>query len=67
MDHDFIRTKKHGRPDLCMGYLRIDMKKKWKKYEVYLNSWENDWADLSTFFVYPECIRRIIYTTNSIE
>ena len=44
-----------------------DMKKKWKKYEVYLNSWENDWADLSTFFVYPECIRRIIYTTNSIE
>ena len=29
--------------------------------------WEENWNELSTFFVYPECIRRIIYTTNAVE
>jgi transposase-like protein len=37
------------------------------QYEMYLKSWETKWALLSEFFGYPEEIRRIIYTTNSIE
>ena len=30
-------------------------------------SWKNNWSRLSTFFDYPEAIRKIIYTTNAIE
>lgn len=41
---------------------------KWgKKYPVVLNSWQNNWPKLSTYFKYTEDIRRIIYTTNTIE
>ena len=43
------------------------MKKEWKDYAVYLESWERNWVELSTFFEYPEEIRRVIYTTNAIE
>jgi putative transposase len=44
-----------------------DVKKEWPQYEAYLNSWEAKWSELSTFFAYPEEIRRILYTTNPIE
>jgi len=44
-----------------------NMKIKWPQYAVYLESWEKKWNELSTFFVYPDAIRRIIYTTNTIE
>ena len=37
------------------------------KYAVAVRSWENNWADLSTFFDYPAEIRRLIYTTNTVE
>ena len=41
---------------------------KWgKKYPVVINSWQNNWSKLSTYFKYTEDIRRIIYTTNTIE
>lgn len=43
------------------------MKKDWKQYEVYLESWNNNWTELSTFFLYPEEIRKVMYTTNAIE
>ncbi len=42
-------------------------KEKWPKYAVYLESWEKNWPELSTFFVYPEAVRKLIYTTNPIE
>jgi transposase-like protein len=44
-----------------------EVKEKWPDYAVYLNSWEKNWGELSTFFAYPEEIRKVIYTTNSIE
>lgn len=45
-----------------------DLKTKWSHlYSIAISSWENNWEDLSTFFKYPEEIRRIIYTTNSME
>ncbi|MDB5252819.1 MAG: transposase, partial [Flaviaesturariibacter sp.] len=41
---------------------------KWgKQYPLVVNSWQNNWMKLSTFFDYPEAIRRVIYTTNTIE
>ena len=41
---------------------------KWgKQYPIVIKSWRNKWENLSTFFKYPEPIRRVIYTTNSIE
>ncbi len=42
-------------------------KKWWKSYSYVFQSWRDNWAELSTMFVYPEPIRRIIYTTNTIE
>jgi transposase-like protein len=45
-----------------------DLKDKWgNKYHVSVNSWYANWDDLSTFFKYPKEIRKLIYTTNSIE
>jgi transposase-like protein len=46
--------------------LRLDQQ--WSdKYAIAVRSWENNWDELSTFFDYPAEIRRLIYTTNSIE
>ena len=44
------------------------MEEKWgKKYYYVFKSWRENWSNLATFFIYPEEIRRIIYTTNAIE
>jgi len=41
---------------------------KWgHKYAIAVRSWEKHWPELSTFFAYPAEIRRIIYTTYSVE
>jgi transposase-like protein len=45
-----------------------ELEEKWgKKYPIVINSWKNNWDELSTYFQYSEPIRRIIYTTNTIE
>lgn len=41
---------------------------KWdSKYPKISQSWRNHWAELSTYFKYPQSVRTLIYTTNSIE
>ena len=41
---------------------------KWsKKHPAMVRSWKNNWEGLSTFFNYHPEIRKIMYTTNSIE
>ena len=40
---------------------------RWPQYRSYLMSWEKRWEDLMPFFSYPEPIRRMMYTTNTIE
>ncbi|HQS83634.1 MAG TPA: IS256 family transposase [Alphaproteobacteria bacterium] len=41
---------------------------KWgEKYPMVLKSWQNNWENLSTYFKYSKEIRKLIYTTNSIE
>lgn len=45
-----------------------DLEEKWgKKYPSSISSWRNNWPQLSTYFKYPSEIRKLIYTTNSIE
>ena len=41
---------------------------KWdSKYPNISKSWNENWATLSTYFKYPEEVRKIIYTTNTVE
>ena len=41
---------------------------KWSgKYPKIAISWRNNWANLSTYFKYPQEVRTLIYTTNAIE
>ncbi|HCH6634801.1 TPA: IS256 family transposase, partial [Clostridioides difficile] len=35
--------------------------------EVALRSWRSNWNELATYFKYPQEIRTLIYTTNSME
>jgi len=37
------------------------------KYPNIAVSWTTHWAELSTFFKYPDSVRKLIYTTNPIE
>ena len=43
------------------------MQDSWKKYAPVLDSWFDKWENLSTYFCYGYQIRRLIYTTNTIE
>jgi transposase-like protein len=41
---------------------------KWgNKYPKIAISWKTHWANLSTYFKYPQEVRKLIYTTNAIE
>ena len=46
----------------------VEFRERWgKQYPSCVKSWEENWDILSTFFAYPQEIRKIIYTTNIIE
>lgn len=51
------------------GYFNLlALEEKWgRKYPVAVQSWQNNLEYLSTFFAYDQEIRRVIYTTNTIE
>lgn len=41
---------------------------KWgKKYPKAVESWRRNWDRLSNYFKYPEPIRKLVYTTNTVE
>jgi len=45
-----------------------NFRKAWgDKYKKAVESWENNWDNLTTFLDYPMEIRKLIYTTNIIE
>jgi putative transposase len=55
-------TKEQGYENL------IALDEKWgKKYPVPVQSWYNNWENLSTFFRFDAQIRKVIYTTNTVE
>lgn len=45
----------------------IELREKWIKRNINLDNWINNWDNVSTFFKYGPELRKIIYTTNSIE
>ena len=64
--------------DLKMVYAALDeaaaleelesFGEKWNsKYPKIYKSWSERWATLSTYFKYPNEVRKLIYTTNAIE
>jgi len=38
-----------------------------RKYPACIKSWKDSWNELTSFFSYPVELRKLIYTTNSIE
>lgn len=45
-----------------------ELEQKWgAKYKYAIQSWRNNWENLTQYFNYPLEIRKIIYTTNTIE
>lgn len=53
--------------ELALKNLDIFEEKWVKKYPMCVNSWRNNWAELSTYFKYPQGIIKLIYTTNAME
>ncbi len=51
---------------IAMGNLE-SMMETWKKYQAVLEGWLDKWENLSTYFSYGSQIRKLIYTTNTIE
>ena len=51
------------------GYDKLqEIKNKWKdKYLVSFKAWEENWDAICPFFQFSEHIRKIMYTTNTIE
>lgn len=46
----------------------LKLAEKWEhKYPLVIDSWQRNWEKLSTYFKYPQAIRKLIYTTNTIE
>ena len=45
-----------------------DFSDEWReKYPAMIRSWENAWDEFTPFLAFPTEIRKIVYTTNSIE
>lgn len=41
---------------------------KWgTKYPLVVESWQRNWTRLTRFFEYPAAIRKVVYTTNTVE
>jgi transposase-like protein len=59
----------YGAPDERSALCQLDaFDGKWGgKYPKIAASWRKNWANLSTYFKYPQEVRTLIYTTNSIE
>jgi putative transposase len=64
---DLKEVYQAGTIELAEHHLN-ELEQKWgKKYPVVIKSWRNNWSRLSQYFKYPEQLRRLIYTTNTVE
>ena len=68
---EFMRDLKpvYRAENLDIAELRLEeLEIKWgNKYEKVIQSWQNNWTKLTTYFRYDATIRKLIYTTNAIE
>ena len=53
--------------EIALAELDVFEEKWGAKYPKIAKSWKENWANLATYFKYPEAVRRLIYTTNAIE
>ena len=63
------KDRKQFTQDLKPIYQALDQfEEKWQhKYPLVIKSWRNNWHYLTRFFAYSKHLRRIMYTTNTIE
>ena len=61
--------KVYAAPDEQTALSNLDeFGEKWDvRYPKISKSWNEHWPNLATYFKYPEAVRRLIYTTNTIE
>jgi putative transposase len=63
-----LKTIYQSRTEEDACYHLDEFSKKWDgKYPQITKSWTDNWAELSVYFKYPDEVRRLIYTTNSVE
>ncbi|HBJ2622692.1 TPA: IS256 family transposase [Clostridium botulinum] len=64
---DLKEVYKASTEELALAQLD-NLKSSWgDKYAIVIDSWYNNWSNLSTFFDFSPSIRKMIYTTNSLE
>lgn len=61
--------KVYQAPTLEMAQSNFEaLDKKWgSQYQVVIRSWRKNWDELTAYFNFPPEIRRLIYTTNTVE
>ena len=64
---DLKTVYKANSEDIALSNLDSFEAKWGDKYPNCVSSWRRNWAELSVYFKYPQDIRTLIYTTNSIE
>lgn len=48
--------------------IMLEVQNKWKeRYPMVMNRWEDNWSVICPFYKFSQRIRKMIYTTNSIE
>lgn len=46
----------------------LKLEEKWgEQYPIVIRSWQDNWGKLSEYFQYTPAIRKLIYTTNTVE
>ncbi|MCQ2012676.1 IS256 family transposase [Clostridium butyricum] len=64
---DLKEVYKASTEELALAQLD-NLKSFWgDKYAIVIDSWYNNWSNLSTFFDFSPSIRKMIYTTNALE
>ena len=64
---DLKKVYKAPNEEIALAQLDI-LKEKWSdKYSNVIDSWYINWDKLSTYFAFNEQIRKMIYTTNTLE
>ena len=68
---EFIKDLKtvYGAVSKEAAQMRLDnLDKKWgEKYPIVIKSWRDNWENLTEYFQYTPMIRKLIYTTNTVE
>ncbi|MCU0354543.1 MAG: IS256 family transposase [Cytophagales bacterium] len=56
-------------PGLSAAETKLEaFKNQWgEKYPLVVESWQRNWTRLMRFYDYPPAIRKVIYTTNTVE